>query len=51
MSTVHWELVAGVSLRKNGFGIQSVQAAFVRDKVALGQVLQYFFIGIKCSTT
>lgn len=51
MSTVQWEFFAGVSPWRNGFGTQSVQVEFVRDKVALGQVLQYFFIGIKCSTT
>ena len=50
MSTVHWELVAGVSPRRNGFGTHSVQVGFVMDEVALGQVLQYSFVGIKCST-
>jgi len=51
MSTVHWELFAGVSPRRNRFGTQSVQVEFVRDEVALGQVLQYFFVDIICSTT
>jgi hypothetical protein len=51
MSTIHWELVAGVSPRRNRFGTQPVQVGFVRDEVALGHVLQYSFVGIKCSTS
>jgi hypothetical protein len=47
----HWELVAGVSPRRNGFGTQSVQVGYVRDEVALEQVLQHSFVGSKYSTT